>query len=351
MGRTLQSYKKLFASLKGDKPERLYVLYGPEEYLKKEFVAELIKTALSEQNRAFNLDICYGDDFERETFRDRVSSFPLFADRRMVILKKFEALSTANKDFVLEQIARVPDSLVVVVELLSEKFDSARLKSLKKTADAQGLAFCFKFLSEAETVDWVKNRLRKEGFTMEPDALDLLLESAGTHLIELTNELEKMILSAGDHKILTRAMVGAVVGKYRTENVFSFLDLVGKADGQTLVRTMNRIIDGGEEPVFLLGMLIRRIALLLQVKYVMVDKGRLSARQAADHLGPAVSPFYANILREQATRMDLDALHDFLANLQWADLKLKTSPLNARWILETCLLASLQRKRLALAIN
>jgi len=95
MGRTLQRYKKLFDQLKDDKTRhRVYLLYGPEEFLKKEFVGELIKTKLSDKNRAFNLDMLHGDDFDRDLFNDRLSSFPLFAEQRMVILKKFEALAT-----------------------------------------------------------------------------------------------------------------------------------------------------------------------------------------------------------------------------------------------------------------
>ena len=42
MGRTLQSYKKLFDGLKKGEPHGLYFLYGPEEFIKKEFVAELL---------------------------------------------------------------------------------------------------------------------------------------------------------------------------------------------------------------------------------------------------------------------------------------------------------------------
>ena len=99
MGRTLQRYKKLFDQVKKDAPHRVYFLYGPEEFLKKEFIGELIKTRLSEQNRAFNLDIFHADEFDRDAFADRITSYPLFTDRRMVILKGFESLSTCESGF------------------------------------------------------------------------------------------------------------------------------------------------------------------------------------------------------------------------------------------------------------
>jgi len=105
MGRTLQGYKKLFDDVKKEKFHGVYFLYGQEEYLKKEFVSELIRACLGERNRAFNLDILYGDEFDKGLFHDRVCSFPLFAERRVVILKNFDGLTLVNKDYVIEAIA------------------------------------------------------------------------------------------------------------------------------------------------------------------------------------------------------------------------------------------------------
>ncbi|MDH3217620.1 MAG: hypothetical protein OEN01_15330, partial [Candidatus Krumholzibacteria bacterium] len=162
MGRTLQRYKSLFDQLRKTGAKPVYLLYGSEEYIKKEFVGELIKSALGEKNRAFNLDIFHGDEFQRDDFDDRVSSFPLFSERRMVIIKKFEALALSNKDFVLARIHNIPDSLVVVIETGVDKMDNARLKSLKKLVDTHGLSFRFQALSEAETVERLQGRLRRE---------------------------------------------------------------------------------------------------------------------------------------------------------------------------------------------
>jgi DNA polymerase-3 subunit delta len=352
MGRTLQRYKKLFETLKKPPPKRVYFLYGPEEYIKKEFVSELMKLALAEGNEAFNLDILHGDEFERDRFDDRMSSFPLFTERRMIILKKFEALSTANKDLVLERIAGASESLVLVVEAANDKLDSARLKKLDKIAAELGVSFRFQFLSEEETVERVKGRLRREGVSIEPDALDLMVTSVGTHLMDLNNELDKIVLSCGEGKTITRELVGEVVGKYRTENVFAFLDELGGDVGR-VVRKVNRVIDGGEEPVFIMALLMRRVLQLLQVKSLLREKGprARSPRALADHIGGYMSPFQAGRLLDQVGRFDSEALETYLENLRWADTKMKSTALPARSLIETSLLASSVRKTLALYAN
>jgi DNA polymerase-3 subunit delta len=352
MGRTLQRYKSLFDGLRKNGPAAMYLLYGPEEYIKKEFISELMKTALPEKNRAFNLDIFHGDEFDRDTFHDRISSFPLFAERRMVILKKVEALSTANKDFVLERIQGLPSSLVFVAETSAEKMDTVRMKNLKKLVDGTGVSFAFQYLSDDETVQRIKARLRKEEMAIEPDALDLLIGSVGTQLMDLINEVDKITLSAGAEKLITREIVASVVGKYRTENLFALIDRLGQGKPEALLGRINRLIDGGEEPIFILAMLLRRVVLLLEVKALVAENPRnRSPRAIGAALSGFMSPYFAGRLVEQAGWFQRTELETYLGNLRWADTKLKSTSLGARGVLETTLLASAMGKRLAQALN
>jgi DNA polymerase-3 subunit delta len=348
MGRALQRYKKLFDQVKREPPRRLYFLYGPEEFLKREFVAELVKTCLPERNRAFNLDIFHGDDFDRDAFSDRVSSFPLFTDRRMVILKKFETLSVSNQDFVLERLTGSADPVVLIVEASSAKLETARLKKLDELAQSRGLSFCFQHLSDEEAVERAGSRLQREGHRIEPDALELLVNSAGTQLIDLANEIEKIVLSAEPGSTITRDTVAAVVGKYRAENLFKFLDRLGRDEPAETLAKLNRIIDGGEEPVFVLSMLIRRVVQLLQVRLLM-DEGVTGSRPLAQKLQGSASPYQAAILAEQARVFTARDLELYLKNLRWADRMIKSSNMEPAYLIEVVLVASSERKTLARA--
>jgi DNA polymerase-3 subunit delta len=346
MGRTLQRYKRLFDELKKNSLHRIYFLYGPEEFLKKEFMAELIKSRLPELNRAFNLDVFHGDEFDRDVFADRLSSFPLFTERRVVVLRDFDGLSTSNQDFVLERIPQAADSAVLVVESQGAKLETVRLKKLQQVADERGLSFCFQHLSDDETIERVKTRFQREGFTVSPDALELLVDSVGTHLIDLANEVEKIILSGDPAKPVDREAVAAVVGRYRTENLFGMLDRIGRGDVSDLMVRLHRVIDGGEEPVYILAMLIRRVIQLLHVRLLM-DEDKTAAKSIGQSLGGMISPFQVSILMDQARRVDRESLEVYLGNLRWADIKLKSTAIDAGHVIDTALIASSQRKTLA----
>lgn len=351
MGKTLQKYRRLFEAVKKGTISPVYFLYGPEEYLKKEFIRELLDAALPRGDRSFNLDIFYGDEFDKTAFDGRVGSFPLFDGRRAVILRNFKDLSHAHKDHVIAVVGGVPESVVLIVETPNEKLDTARLKHLKKAVDAVGESFDFRFLDEEETMERVRGRFKGEGYDIGPDALDLLVESVGSRLMDLINEVEKICLAAGERKTIDRELVAAVVGRYRTETLFSVLDALGRQDPAEMIRLVNRLVDGGEEPVLVVGMLLKRVALLLEVQALVAEHGRRAAagRALADLMSGALSPWYAGVLGRQALEFDRPGLERLLANLRWADFKVKTGAAAPKHLVEEALLASHLGKTLAYA--
>jgi DNA polymerase III delta subunit len=146
---------------------------------------------------------------------------------------------------------------------------------------------------------------------------------------------------------IDRDLVGEVVGRYRTENLFAFLDQLGNKDTATLVRRMHRIIEGGEEPVFVLAMLLRRTLQLLHVSSLLSEKG-VSPREVTNRMAGRVSPYQLTLLMNQARSFDPEDLKIYLTNLRWADVKLKSTTLQSLSVLDTALVASIERKTLAL---
>jgi DNA polymerase-3 subunit delta len=349
MGRQAESYRKLFDDVRGGKVRPLYFLYGPEEYMKREFLREIMNAVLPAGDRTFNLDIIHGDDFDAQTFDDRVQAFPLFAARRLVVLRNFDALSTSLRESVIERVSALPDGLVLVIESAQEKLETVAHKKLAEVAGRIGIAQSFAPLDEAETLERVLARFRREEFKVDPDALDLLIESVGTALIDLSNEVDKLMLAAGESRHITRDLVEAVVGKYRTVSLFSFLDSAGSSAPASVLSRLATLLETGEEPVFIVAMLLRRVVSLLEVQHVIAERGRAVSndRALAEVIAATPSAFFAGKLREQAARIPSPLLEAMLANLRWADLRLKTSSLDPRCVIEEALLAAHAGKTLA----
>jgi len=175
----------------------------------------------------------------------------------------------------------------------------------------------------------------------------LLVDSVGTQLSDLINEVEKISLNTGESKRINRDDVQAVVGRYRTENLFALLDQVGGGQDPTIfIRKLDWLIDGGEEPVFILAMLLKRVIQLLQVKYLQTEQGSrpLTSQTLSGQL--RLSPYYSNRLLGQSRQLRLPDLEVLLGNLRWADYTLKTSAIAPKYLLEEAFLAAHQRKKL-----
>jgi DNA polymerase-3 subunit delta len=345
----LQGYRKLFEEVRQGRLRPVYFLHGPEEYMKREFVRELVLAALPEGDRTFNLDIVYGDEFDAQAFDDRVQSFPLFASRRVLILKNFEALSTSNRERVTDRVEGLPESLTLVIESSSAKLETQGHKRLAAVAGKRGVAFAFDTLDENETLERVLGRFRREKVQVDADALDLLIESVGTQLIDIANEVDKILLSVPADGRVTRDTVASVVGRYRTDSLFSVLDAVGAAAPATLIPRLATLLEAGEEPVFVVAMMLRRVVSLLEVQALMAERGRgvSNDRALAAELGATNSPFFAGKLREQAARVPRARLDALLANLRWADTRLKSTSLPGRVLIEEALVAAHVGKTLA----
>ncbi len=346
MGRTLDAYRQLFDTVRKGSIAPVYFLYGSEEYLRREFLRELITAALPERDRSFNLDIFYGDEFDRTRFDDCISSFPLFADRRVIIVKRFDALPLAGRDAVIDSCARVPRDTVLVVESDADRLDNARLKNMASAAGAVGTAFHCAQLDAVEAVARLKSRFHRDGCDITREALELLVESVGMRLIDLGNEADKLVLVAGENETITPEHVRLVVGRYRTENLFGVLDLLGQKTCAGVVAGVERLIDAGEEPVFILAMLQRRAAQMLELASLSAS-GHRSSRELAAHVQSGLRSFQVERLGRQIGAATPDRFEILLENLHWADRMVKSTTVPARTLISGALIAGFEGRTLA----
>ena len=71
----------------------VYLLYGPESYLKEE-CAEMIKTAIfpSENDAACNTLMLYGPDITPGELISKASEYPMFTSKQLIIVRQFDKI-------------------------------------------------------------------------------------------------------------------------------------------------------------------------------------------------------------------------------------------------------------------
>ena len=109
--------------------------------------------------------------------------------------------------------------------------------------------------SERDVAIWIEATLRNRGHAIDQDAIAYLLQMAGTRITVLEQELEKAMLHAGDGGRVTVGDLEELMGRTREHSVFELTDALVRGDSQDAVRTLNMLLDDGEEPVRVLPMI------------------------------------------------------------------------------------------------
>ena len=88
--------KQLWSSIKNKDIGCLYLFYGPEEYLKRNYTEQIDKALVSEEFALMNRVVLEGK-ITPSAIIDNCETLPLFSDRRVVIVKNSGLFKGAKK--------------------------------------------------------------------------------------------------------------------------------------------------------------------------------------------------------------------------------------------------------------
>ena len=96
------------------------------------------------------------------------------------------------------------------------------------------------------------------GYELRDDAATLLVELSGDDLTRLVGEVEKAALAGGpENRRVTVAEIRAVVGEHRLRHVFDLTRALSARDAAAALALLESLLNAGEEPLAVLGMLTR----------------------------------------------------------------------------------------------
>ena len=212
----------LKSAVQNRKFDPVYYLYGDDDFLKNEAVRLLTAAVVEPAMQAVNLDQRKGADVHGEELGILLSTPPMMAERRAVVIRDVGALrkdARAALDTYLD--APAGDTVLVLVAGADEKVD-------KRLAE-KGTAVEFGPLTGAQLPKWIARRVDQAGGEIAPDAIALLQDTVGGDLPALDLEIEKLLNYASDRRI-TEDDVAAVAGVRRDETVGHLLDAVAMRD-------------------------------------------------------------------------------------------------------------------------
>jgi DNA polymerase-3 subunit delta len=226
--------KALHTALKTRRFDPVYFFHGEDDYLKDARTRDLVEAAIDPATRDFNLEIRRGNELDTETLDSLLSTPPMLAERRVVVVRDVDKLKKDARTLLLRYLERpAPDTVLVLVALAGAKAD-------KPLVD-RSTAVEFAPLMGDRLPKWVTYHAETTlGRRITLDAVTLLVEAVGADLSQLAVELEKLASFATD--IIDEHAVAAVVGVRRAESLGALLDAVAAKEAGTALRLVAGVL-------------------------------------------------------------------------------------------------------------
>ncbi len=313
-------YQDIQRDIEAGKLAACFFFSGQETYCIDTLTALIIKKAVVPETRDFNCDVLQAEEADISQVLAAAASFPMMAERRLVVLKNIQRLSPAEKDSLLAYVKRPCDTTCLV--LTAGKIDGRQ--SFYKSLALNAVSADFKPLREYEAVPWVESLFQGRGVRISREAARLMMAITGSSLWNLTNEAEKMLTYCWGKKDIQVDDVNAVAGYSRKYNTWDLTDSVGRRQFGRAVDVLQRLMQEKASAPGLIMALAERIALLTRIR------ARLDKKEPSDGISASLglNPYAAKMILEQAgchTAAELEAAG---LSLLRADEGIKTGALD-----------------------
>jgi DNA polymerase III subunit delta len=191
---------------------------------------------------------------------------PWLGDRRLVVARGVEGLPAKSGES-LAAYVKAPNPSTVLV-LLAETLLEPSHWLLRAVPAAAVVAA--PTLTGRALAGWLRGHAQASGYALDEEAAGLLVELSGDDLTQLVGEVEKAALAGGpENRRVTAAEVRAVVGEHRLRHVFDLTRALIARDTAAALTLLEALLNSGEEPLAVLGMLSREARAIWQAAWAL----------------------------------------------------------------------------------
>lgn len=309
------TFEQFTQAVRNDRLPPLLLLQSEENYFLDQAV-KLASELVPGASRDFNLTVLHGRDLKGSELIDQARTLPVFADRRVIIVKNINETPAEQ----LEVFSAYLDDPVPETQLLltATTIDKRR-KFFQKFAQ-KGEMVEFRKLYENQIPLFVRERGKTYGRTFTGPALKLFCRRIGSNLAEIVGEIEKLVSYVGDCEFIEEEDVAAVVADIRTESVFALIDALCAGQRGEAIRLLDRLLGDGQPALVILTMLVRHFRQLWKARALLAQG--VAQKELPRRIG--VSPYFLNNLLAQANRYDDGQLREIYPRFLEVDQALKS---------------------------
>lgn len=309
--------KSLNEDLKNRQFNKVYLLYGEEAYLKKQY-RDKLRNAIISPGDTMNYAYFEGKGSNVKEIIDLAETLPFFADRRLIVMEDTEFFKGSASDLA-EYLKEMPET----THMIFVESEVDKRSKLYKVVQSKGRAVELGRQDEMTLLRWTKGNMEKEGKKVQDNTVRYFLAKVGTDMENIQKELEKLVCYTLEKDSIEIEDVDAICTTQITNRIFDMVNAVADKEQRKALEYYYDLLALKEPPMRILALLSRQFKLLLEVK--TMDQRGYSRQEIAEKVG--LNPFVVGKYQTQARAFTTKALRTIIEDSVDTDECVKTGRL------------------------
>ena len=334
------SFQEFLKDNKNELLKNVIFLYGQEDLIIRWAIDAAVKQYLPEEDLEMGVTEIDGTTASMVDILAAASSYSMFAERRIVIVRNFLPLYQSKAGFDSKDQQALFRFIKPLVEqsLLIFRLDSIYEKQMtvfaKKLVKQAG-SYRMERLKRPELEGFIQKRMHKGGKLLDRRTMDYLIDCSGYYtkeseytLDELDRDLVKLLAVSEGDRIREAEVLDVILGDTE-RNVFVFIDALVHKDAKEALLILRRIADKDKNELpRLLSLITGQFELMydiLELEDAGIARNSLAKRLSMNEyrVKKAVRP--ASYFGHVQLKEDLLRLYQMDRNLKTGDMDLRTS--------------------------
>ena len=310
--------KSLNEDIKSGQFKKVYLLYGDEAYLKRQYKERLTK-AMVQEGDTMNYSYYEGKNIPVPEVIDLAETMPFFADRRLIVIEDSGFFKSASAEMAA-YIKTMPDTVCFL--FIESEID--KRGKLYKAVKEKGRIVEMGRQNERTLLLWILGMIKADGKRIQESTARYFISKIGPDMENLSQELEKLLCYVMGEQDITMEDVDSICTSNTENKIFEMIDAVAAKKQKTALGYYYDLLSLKEPPMRILYMLARQFKILFEVKD-LVKRG-YSKKQIQEEKG--LHPFVVSKCMDQCRAFSTKDLRRILEEAAELETSVKTGLLN-----------------------
>lgn len=316
--------KTIDQHIKTQQFQNAYLLYGDEDYLKKQYREKLVHALLPEDD-SMNFAKFEGKDISVGEVIDLAETLPFFADRRVILISD-SGFFKSSQEQLAEYLGQIQETTYFVFVESEVDKRSKTYKALSKS----GCAVDFSMPDEKLLATWMGSRIKAAGKSISRDAWQEFFERTNDSMDHMDKEMEKLLSYTYHKDSISLEDVEAICTKQVQTKIFDMISFIAAKNLPKVMELYHDMLAAKEPPIRILALIIRQFDQMYLLKD-MASTG-MNASTIAGKLG--IRDFIVKKNLGLARNFTMEQIRQLLEDAADLDERAKTGLINDRMAVE-----------------